>query len=342
MLESQDNEHKYYIPLNYDQLASEIVRYLRGNLNQRDLSKKLGFTFNQVGKWESLVTQIKWDDFLELAAVLNIPIEKYFRDYFFWSNDKEFSPHVSFRALLQYLNIGLPDWQRPKALVDKWVAGTSTPDFSEILKMMNSKPLILIGFLSRFLDCSKLETLQSDYKVTMQRLEAILNSPVSAIVNSALHLESYKKLDSHDEDFLAKESGCSRKEVRDSLALLCRTGVVVFDKNKYHSSYSELSFLRHPKFRAITKYLTDLAASRFSVLPSQGNPANPSISSTRIAAMSSEASKKVMELMVQFHNDVALVVKNDSGVKDHVRLMIQHSFVSSLNAPEELNRNKDS
>jgi hypothetical protein len=58
--------------------------------------------------------------------------------------------------------------------------------------------------------------------------------------------------------------------------------------------------------------------------------------------MSSEASKAVMDLMVKFHNDVAQVLKSDRGPKDHVRLMILHSFVSNIHVPAPDNRNKDS
>lgn len=329
-------------PINYDLLAIDILRLLRADRNQRDLSQALGFSFNQVGKWESLVTKIKWDDFLALANSLQIPIEKHFREYFFWSTEEKLTSNVSIQALLQYLNVGHENLNRPKATIDRWLAGHSVPDFSEVLMIMNSKPLILIGWLSKFLDCSKLPNLEIEFKQTLSKMEAVLSSPVSAIVNAALHLENYINLELHDEDLLAQEAGCSVKEVRLSLTLLCESGAVVFDQKKYISNFSELSFIRHPKFRAVTKYLTDLAASRFSLLPAQGNLANPSISTTRIAAMSSEASKTIMDLMVKFHHDVAQVLKNDKGAKDHVRLMIQHNFVSNIHAPSPDNRNKDS
>jgi transcriptional regulator with XRE-family HTH domain len=327
MLEVQHPDNKTQItlqPIDYNLLAAEITQNLRGEMNQRELSKRLDFSFNQVGKWESQVTQIKWSDFLHLAKVLNIPIEKYFREYFFWSLDEEFSATTSIRALMQYVNIAHTDWHRAKSLLEKWLNGTSMPDFSEVLMMMNTNSLVLIGWLSKFIDCSKIVSLEPLYKSTVAALDAVLSSPVCSIVNAALHLQSYKNLEVHDESLLINESGCTRKEVRESLALLLQTGAVSLSNKKYHSHFSQLSFIRHP------------------VMGPKEHTANPSISSTRIAPMSSEASKKVLDLMVKFHNDVTTVIKEDTGIKDHVRLMVLHNFVSNIHGSEDTNRNKDS
>lgn len=319
--------------LDYNQLVAEIIKHFRGDLNQRELSTKLGYSFNQVGKWESLATQIKWDDFLNLTAVLNIPVEKHFRDYFFWTREEEFEAESSIKVLFQYVNIDSMGWHRPKSLVDKWLNGTSVPDFSEVLMMMNSKPLVLIGWLSRFFDCSKIPSLQAEYKRIMGTLDAVLSGPYCAIINAVLDLQKYKDLEYHDEELVAKEAGCSVEEVRKSLNFLCEAGTVTFNQKKYVSSCKELSVIRHPKMRLLTKYFTDLAAKRFSSEPPlQVNFANPSISLTRVAALSTEASKKIMDLTIAFHNDVAQVVKTDKGVKDHVRLMVMHNFVSNIHA----------
>jgi len=322
--------------LDYNQLAIEIIRQLRGDLSQRDLSQKLGFSYNQIGKWESLVTQIKWDDFLHLAKTLNIPIEKHFREYFFWSLEEEFSPALSLRVLSMYMNSRPIGWQRPKSLIEKWINGASMPDLSEVLMMMDSKPWVLIDWLSRFLDCSKISSLTQEYKRTLSILDVYFDNPVCSMVNAALQLQSYQALEAHDENLIAKETSCSHEEIRQALAVMLKFGTVILENGIYHTVVTEPSFLRHPKGRMVTQYVTGLAAKRFSTLtPPKVNLTNPSVSAVRVTAMSSQASKKILDLMVKFHNDVSQVLKDDKEPKDHVRLMVLHNFAANLYAPEK-------
>ena len=97
---------EFNLNLNYQQLAEQIVRHLRGDITQRQLSANLGFTFNQVGKWESGATQIKWDDFLYLCKILEVPIEKYFRNTF-WMIDTEFNALSTIISLDNNLGLSL-------------------------------------------------------------------------------------------------------------------------------------------------------------------------------------------------------------------------------------------
>ncbi|MGZ5279982.1 MAG: helix-turn-helix domain-containing protein [Pseudobdellovibrionaceae bacterium] len=324
--------------LDYNQLAIEVLRQIRGDLSQRDLSQKLGFSYNQVGKWESLATQIKWDDFLHLAKSLNIPVEKHFREYFFWALEEEFSPALCLRVLSLYMNSRPIGWKRPKSLIDKWMNGSSVPDLSEVLMMMDSKPWILIDWLSRFIDCSKISSLAQEYKKTLAVLDLYFEVPSCSMVNAALQLQSYQMLDAHDENLIAQETSCSHEEIRKALAVMLQSGTVIFEQGKYHSFFTEPSFLRHPKGRMVTQYVTGLAAKRFSTLtPPKVNLTNPSVSAVRVAAMSSQASKKILDLMVKFHNDCSQVLKDDKEPKDHVRLMVLHNFAANLYAPEKEN-----
>ncbi|NOT80848.1 MAG: helix-turn-helix transcriptional regulator [Bacteriovoracaceae bacterium] len=129
------------LEIDYQLLAQEILRTIRKDLSQRELSQNLGYSFNQVGKWESGATQIKMDDFILFSQSLNIEIEKHFR-----SSYSFFNPEFSVPTLIQALDITINfntilDKNFHRTLL-KWKNGTTVPDFAEILKLMGRTPPI--------------------------------------------------------------------------------------------------------------------------------------------------------------------------------------------------------
>ncbi len=310
----------------YQNLAGEIVKLLRGEMSQRELSESLGFTFNQVGKWESGFTQIKWSDFLRFAEFRELPVEKAFR-LVFWTHDGPFDVLTSVNSLAKQIGF------RPDS-----IRGERT-DLAEILRWMDHEASILISWLTLFLDCSKLPTIEAKVQGFMLRLNAILSDPLCVFVNAALDTSEYRNLELHDEVLLAEHSTCTREELRRTLETLMTFKAVTFDGKKYRPVYSfAYSFSPNPKLRSLTKYATELAASRYSLTPVEANPDRPtnvSLSSVRVVPMSLEASKKVRELVAQFHVAVGDVVNADDAPKDGVQVLLFHSFVSNINVSRE-------
>lgn len=52
--------------IQYEDLAADLVRAVRGKRSQIQASRALGFSFNQIGKWESREKKILWLDFCRL------------------------------------------------------------------------------------------------------------------------------------------------------------------------------------------------------------------------------------------------------------------------------------
>jgi transcriptional regulator with XRE-family HTH domain len=318
----------------YDFLVREIIIVLRGKISQRSLSKKLGFSFNQVGKWESGFTNIKWDDFLNLCLHLNLPIENSFQLLFYYSFEK-FNIKSSLVCLEKFLGLSSNSEYIENKEIKKWISGKVAPHFSSILRAFDTRPSMLIGWLSFFLDCSKIYSLKKSYEEFLLRIDTVLNDPNCVYVNAALQLRFYKDLKFHDDKLLASHAACSVSELRKTLALLNEHGIISFDGKKYIACAFDFSFSALPmlKLRSLTKYTTELAAHRYSLIPAKVNPVrtpNLSVSSVRVTAMSSSASRQVAELIAKFHNEMANIVKEDRLPKDNVQIFILHSFASNI------------
>ncbi len=327
--------------VDYQKLAEEVIRLLRGVLTQRHVSERLGYTFNQVGKWESGFTRMKWDEFFRYAEELGVPMSGHFR-YSFWTfhNENELSVASTLRALENGLLSQSAACKSARKQIQKWLVAGTTPDLAEVLKLIGTRPAILFGWLSRFVDVRRLGSIQLLYEDFLRQRAVLMSNPLCAYVNAALQLEAYRDLVRHDERLLAEHSACSVREVRETLAILCSAGFAGFDGDKYVSLGNSFNFsgLRDPRIRGFTKHATDLAAERYSLSPAAIDPErtrNASVSSVRVAALSNAASKKIVELVSKFHNDVAEIIASDTFPKDNVQIFVLHSFASNLNAPQE-------
>ncbi len=57
----------YMLNLDYQKLASELAKAVRGSTAQTILNKKLHYTANQIYRWESGYSDIYWQDFIKVC-----------------------------------------------------------------------------------------------------------------------------------------------------------------------------------------------------------------------------------------------------------------------------------
>lgn len=318
----------------YFQLGIEVTRQLRGELSQREFSQKLGYTFNQVGKWESGTTQIKFSDFLKIVAAAGIPIEKKFNQYFYTFKGP-FSEENCIPAILSILSLPEDEEHPATKKIREWQKNRPRPDFWEILEILDLRPSHLVAWLSELIDCRKIERIQSRYEAYLSGVTTIQSYPVAALIVAALNLEAYQELDSHDDQFLAQHSACTAQEVREILNHLLSAGFIIFIGKKYQPGPRHFGFstINNAKLRGMTKFATDLASKRYSLTPAKIDPqGNVGQSSFRSMALSREGSLRVRDLILKFHADLAELEANDLEPKNNVQIILAHSFPSNINS----------
>lgn len=326
-------------PINMLNLSCQILKSLRGNLSQRELSQKLGYSFNQVGKWESGATLIKWSDFFKLSDVLELPLEKSFRSIFTAASET-FNERNSIRILDTHLVLRDSQIFVEYKSVSKWINGSSSPHFISILNAFNTRPGMLIGWLSYLLDCSQISELKDHYEDFLLRIETVYNDPNCVYVNAALQVRAYQDLMEHDDVVLATQAACTVSELKKTLQLLMKANIITWNGKKYEPCPFDFSFSNLPiaRLRTFTKYSTQLAAEMYPTMPVKIDPIktkNQSVSSVRVVAMSPSASRQVASLIAKFHNEISEIVKQDQLPKENVQILLLHSFASNITQREK-------
>lgn len=316
----------------------EIVKALRGDLTQRELSLRLGYTFNQVGKWESFATQVSWDDFIKLAENLEKPLEAPFRS-FFWAFSGEFNSKNIINFLLSdHSSVHAAILWTPSA-IRRLRSGEAQLMLADALQVIGVQRPLLFGWLRHFVDPMKLPEVSADYADFLRQIEIVGSDPLCVYVQAAIGLDVYQRLERHDDGLLARHSTCSISDLRKVLKTLVENRIIYFDGLKYKPLGPAFSFggLKSLKLRSLTQYTTTLTANRYSAVPmanTLNDWINPSVSSVRVSPMSVEASQKVLDLVDHFYRNVAEIVANDTGPKENLQIFLMHFYPSVANAPD--------
>ncbi|MCB0341258.1 MAG: helix-turn-helix transcriptional regulator [Pseudobdellovibrionaceae bacterium] len=332
---STANMFKQVWPLrDYYKICREVLRLLRGELSQRQLSEKLGYTFNQVGKWESGVTQIKWEDFIQINHALGLPVDERLQVFFGNGHGPHTSQNVK-RLFSNWLALDSIDSDVIRNKLKKWKASPESLDLAEALMAMDSRPAMLFGFLSHFVNCAEIEILRQDFENFEKEMNLLSAEPLVGFINEALLVEDYRRLPEHDDEVLAFHASCTVDELKPLLEKLVQMGVVGFDGHKYFSSPTSFSFstLSNKSLRKFNKFTFEWVAKKYPLeILSKNRPGvyNVSGTSTRVVAISRNASEEIDRLVSQFHNAVGEVVKNDSQPKENVQIISLANVVSTV------------
>lgn len=320
----------------YSLISQEMIRQMRGDLSQNELSKKIGYSFNQVGKWESGATAVSWIDFVKVCEALNIPWQKHFEDTFVWIKVDKFDSATIIGVLSQFFGFSSISEMAEKiahsrSVVSRWMSGNGIPDLSEILQIIDYKSFILSTWLSKFVDPSSLPSFRENFLVDQNVLRGVLALPQSSVVNAALHLQPYKDLPSHSDEWISRQTGLDVFSVRKSIELLLSLKLIDKKEKHYQSYFGDFTFMRVPEFRRVTQYLNERVSKSFSLsTPQFPNREKPSMCASRIFPVSSLTSQKLTEAFVRFHHEIGEIIKEDQGPRDHVRCVLMYSLDASL------------
>ncbi|MCB9060281.1 MAG: hypothetical protein H6622_02010 [Halobacteriovoraceae bacterium] len=299
-------------------------------MSQKEINLLMGHSFNQVAKWETGVTHIKWENFTDMCVVLDIPIIEIFKKFFNSYNNsldlKNFYHSLNIQNNLQ----GSSD-SRTRKIIHKILKTQTSVDLADIFYLIDTRPSMLIGFLSNFVDCSQIDILQEKYLTFVQSLDLIDTNPLVIYINAALQLDPYQSLKEHDDDLLAHYASCSIKEVKKTLNQMYKLDLIYYKNKKFYPCLFDFSFpfLRDQRLRNFAKYTMQLTADKFPTEHESvdwSSAVNYTLSSTRVCAMSVGASEEIGRLISQLHDQIRKVIENDKGKKENVQVVLTQLY----------------
>lgn len=332
----------------YSEVRTDILRTLRGEHSQQDLSHDLGFGFNQVHKWESGTKRVLWPEFVELCKLKQIPVLENLQKVFCYQGEdpadsqelmfclKQFFAHLSIDGLAKEMNVH-------PSMLRRWLGGRVVPDLDTILSIMGLRPSLLESFLTNMFPDRELSSLGDS--MARYRNQKMMESqlPVAPAIEAVFSTEDYIAQEKHSSGWVAQKIGASVDVVEAAIPIMLKAGTIERDGDKYAVTYRRIDMhgLDQKDMLKLACYWSLRAANRFAVERPQPPSTDPhkvaNLLGYRIVPMSKESAKKVTGCLIKCSEDILSIVESNKEPLTEARVVLMHHFaVADTPLPSDL------
>jgi transcriptional regulator with XRE-family HTH domain len=221
----------------HEQLASELVRAVRGKRSQLALSRRLGFSTNVLYAWESGRNFPTAAEFLRLAEQCRIPVRRMLASFYVtppaWLGSAKTLPWPRVvAAFLQDQRGRTPIIELAAAAgisrfaLSRWLKGTTEPRLPDFLWLIEHSTQRLGDWLALFTDPAQLPSFSEHWLRQQAARRAAHEMPWTQPVLRALELEAYRALDRHESGWIARRLGIPEATERQALETLSLSGQI--------------------------------------------------------------------------------------------------------------------
>lgn len=221
----------------YDVVASELVRALRGRRSQTSFSSRLGYRSNIVHRWEAGQCWPSAADFLTVCAKLRIDVAESFSAFYGREPPWLAAPQdggwgAAVGAFLRDLRGKVPIKSLAEATgfsrfsLSRWLKGKAQPNLPEYLRLIDATSNRLLDYIATLTAPERLPSIAARWTRRERARELAYRSPWSHAVLRALELDAYAKHGYREPDWLARALGMENADVAAALEALAASGQV--------------------------------------------------------------------------------------------------------------------
>jgi transcriptional regulator with XRE-family HTH domain len=262
------------VSLNYEDLARDFIRALRGGRSQAALSRRLGFRTNVLYAWES---GRRWPTaavVLHTAQRLRIDVKGLLRRFFAstpgWLEPLDPAAPAGVARLLEELRGKIPvvELARRTGLsryaIARWLSGAAQPRFPDFLRLFEGASLRVLDFVALFHEPSTLPSAASAWRALQAHRSAVYEYPWISAVLGVLELSEYSALSRHLPGWIAQRLGISLEEEQRCLEVLSESGQIVRKGRRWELARSQTVDTRQDPSaeRKLKEWWAELGVSR--------------------------------------------------------------------------------
>ncbi len=224
------------LSLDYEVLAGEVLRLLRGPRSQVAFSRRLRYKSNVAYLWESGRHWPTAATSLWAASRVGIDplkaVAEFYRTPPSWLGDADLTKAKDVARLLDDLRGNTPILEiakrtdRSRFAISRWLKGKTEPRLPDFLRLIEATSQRLLDFLSRFVDVEQLDSAKTAWQQLQAARAMIGRLPWSPAVLLVLETEDYLALPRHEEGWIANRLGLPREVERECIDLLATSGQI--------------------------------------------------------------------------------------------------------------------
>lgn len=227
----------------YERIARELVRALRGQRTRAELSRRAGYRSNVVHRWEAGECWPSASRFLQLRAYVRKSRGSWIQAFLHkappWAANLDENGPEAVAAFLQHVRGKTPILriaeiaERNRYSVSRWLDGSTEPRLPDFLRLVDACSRRLVDLIGVLEDPALIPSLRERWELQQLARKAAYDHPWSQAVLRALELEDMPTGVSAQEAYIARKLGVSHEVVRESLVVLKRLAQVTKSRNGY-------------------------------------------------------------------------------------------------------------
>jgi DNA-binding XRE family transcriptional regulator len=318
----------------YNNVKYKIIKHLRGERSQLELSLEMGYQFNQVHKWEVGTKSMNLFDFMDYCDVFSISIEKVFEKVF--QLDLTNVPEEDIFSKL-HLHLGPKSKSELTTLLEvnkstmyRWFKGNGTPDLALIFYWIDKTTQFFPDIVSAIIGKKAAMEIISNKEPLIERRVKYSKYPYLAAVEFFLQLKKYREHPIHSNSFIAKELGLTEQEVEISINELLRCDCVCLEEGKYFINFTrtDIGSIDVEGSAKMGRYWTQKSLDRFST--SNGVPVNTGEKSNiwayRVLPVPRQLDSEIKQKISLCIQDIIRLVETSEYEADDVKALTFHMF----------------
>jgi transcriptional regulator with XRE-family HTH domain len=217
----------------YEKIASEFLRAIRGRRSQAAFSRRLGYRTNVLYLWEAGRSFPTAADALAAAARTGLDVRQSLTNFFHrtpdWLEHSDPTTRAGVAALLNDLRgrTGINELAKASGksrfALARWLKGDAEPKLPEFFLLIEKTSLRLLDFIACFVEPRELASINKAWEELEATRRAAFEMPWTQAVLRTLELRDYADLERHVPGWIAQRVGISMKEEQQCLQLLART-----------------------------------------------------------------------------------------------------------------------
>jgi transcriptional regulator with XRE-family HTH domain len=222
--------------LDFEALASELLRSLRGHRSQVAFSRRLKYKSNVAYLWESKRNWPTAAVFFGACERVGIDpqesLARFYRAPPGWLRDSDFDDPSHVARLLRDLRGDTPILElasrmgRSRYAVARWLKGEAEPRLPDFLHLIEATSQRLLDFVSSLVDMESLPSMAAPWRELQAARELVARIPWSPAVLLALQTEDYLALEKHQAGWISKRLGLPLDVEEECMELLMASGQV--------------------------------------------------------------------------------------------------------------------
>lgn len=229
--------------MDFDLLAAQLLRALRGKRSQQALCRRLGAKSNVVHQWERGHSFPTASRALEVAERVGVDVRQAFRDFYRssprWLDSLAPASVAGVAAFLDDLRgstsvVELSRYSgKSRFAIARFLSGDAEPRLPDFLRLIEASSLRVLDFIEQLVDPRLLPCARQAWERLSTARRLAYDEPWSQAVLRALELSSYRALPEHQPGWIAARIGIDSADEERCLSKLSSSGQIVWCEGRW-------------------------------------------------------------------------------------------------------------